>query len=282
MNKSLEKVYISVDIEGMEGVVSRNQTMRGHGDFELARRRLTMDVNEAIRASLDAGAKEIVVCDGHADMENLLLDELNPAADLISGAMRSSLQMQGIEEGFDAMVLFGHAGGGMTIGGVIDHTYNGRKVYGLRVNGIVMNTEAVFNAMVAGYYGTPLVTIIGDKAVVGEVKAHIPSCEGVIVKYGISRFSARSVHPQRAREMIYKGVVTGLQKRDKVELIKVSEPITMEVDFVASSSADTAELVPGVKRLTPRTVSYTGPAEEVFKVQELLLFRTVDDYPFSF
>ncbi len=282
MYKQLQKVYIYGDIEGMEGVVSRNQTMRGHGDFELARRRLTMDVNEAIKASIDAGAKEIVVCEGHADMENLLLDELNPAADLISGAMRSSLQMQGIEEGFDAMVLFGHAGGGMTIGGVIDHTYNGRKVYGLRVNGIVMNTEAVFNAMVAGYYGTPLVTIIGDKAVVGEVKAHIPSCEGVIVKYGISRFSARSVHPQRVREIIYQGITNGLQKREKVELLKVGTPITMEVDFITSNSADTAELVPGVKRLSPRTVSYTGLAEEVFKLHELLLFRTIDEYPFGF
>jgi D-amino peptidase len=275
-------VYISVDMEGMEGVVSRNQTMRGHGDFELARRRLTLDVNEAIKASIDAGAKEIIVCEGHADMENLLLDELNPAADLISGAMRSSLQMQGIEEGCDAMVLFGHAGGGMTVGGVLDHTYNGKKVQGLRVNGIVMNTEAVFNAMVAGYYDTPLVTIIGDKAVVSEVQAHIPSCEGVIVKTGISRLSARSIHPQRARKLIYEGVTRGLEQFESIALLKVNTPITMEIDFISSQSADVAELVPGVKRLTPRTVAYTGDAEDVFRLHELLLFRTIDEYPFGF
>ena len=67
-----KKLYISVDIEGMEGVVSRLQTVRGHGDFERARKRLTMDVNAAIRAAADAGVEEIVVADGHADMENLI------------------------------------------------------------------------------------------------------------------------------------------------------------------------------------------------------------------
>ena len=42
------KVYISVDIEGMEGVVSKLQTMRSSGDFTIARNRLTEDVNTAV------------------------------------------------------------------------------------------------------------------------------------------------------------------------------------------------------------------------------------------
>ena len=160
------RVYISVDIEGMEGVVSYNETLRGKGDYELSRRRLTKDVNAAIAAAKAEGATEILVCEGHADMENLLFDELDPAADLVSGAMRSSLQMQEIETGFDAMVLFGHAGGGQTVGGVLDHTFNSKKIHGLRLNGLTMNTEAVFNAAVAGHYGVPMVAVIGDRAVV--------------------------------------------------------------------------------------------------------------------
>lgn len=282
MSNKIRKVYISVDMEGMEGVVSKAQTLRGKGDYELARKRLTLDVNEAIKAAVDAGVEEILVCEGHADMENLLLDELHPAADLISGAMRPSLQMQNINEEFDAVVLFGHSGGGMTIGGVLDHTFNGRRIYGLRINGIVMNTEAVFNAMVAGYYGVPLVAIIGDSAVVEEVKIHIPSCEGIIVKQGISRLSARSLNPLRARELIYKGVLRALQKTDSIEVFKITEPMTMEIDFISSQGADVAELVPGVRRLSPRTVSYKGDPESVFKLHELLLFRVIEEYPFDF
>lgn len=276
------RAYISVDIEGMEGVVSYNETLRGKGDYELSRRRLTKDVNAAIAAAKAEGATEILVCEGHADMENLLFDELDPAADLISGAMRSSLQMQEIEAGFDAMVLFGHAGGGQTVGGVLDHTFNSKKIHGLRLNGLTMNTEAVFNAAVAGHYGVPMVAVIGDRAVVNEVHTFLPDCEGIVVKEGLSRFSARSIHPVRARERIEQGVRKALRERERKQLLKLKEPLTMEIDYFYSAGADTASLVPGVKRISPRTVSFTGSAETVFRLHELLLFRTVDEYPFGF
>lgn len=278
---SANRVYISVDIEGMEGVVSKNSTLRGKGDFNLARKRLTLDVNAAIQAAVDIGAKEIVVCEGHADMENLLIDDLNPAADLISGAMRYSLQMEGISSEFDSLVIFGHAGGGMSVGGVLDHTFNSKRIHGLRINNMTMNTEAVFNTMVAGHYGVPLVAIIGDSAVVSEVKQFVPNCTGVVVKEGITRLSARSISPVKAREMIYTQVKESLLNGNK-ELLRAEEPMTMEIDFIYSQGADVAELVPGVKRISPRTVSYTGKAEDVFRLHELLLFRVMDEYPFGF
>ena len=74
------KVFISVDIEGMEGVASKLQTTRSSGDFIIARKRLAGDVNAAVQVAVDAGAEEILVCDGHADMENIILDDLHPEA----------------------------------------------------------------------------------------------------------------------------------------------------------------------------------------------------------
>ena len=64
------KVYFSVDIEGMEGVVSKLQTTRNSGDFIIARKRLVGDVNAAVQAAVDAGAEEMLVCDGHGDKES--------------------------------------------------------------------------------------------------------------------------------------------------------------------------------------------------------------------
>ena len=277
---SVKKVFISVDLEGMEGVVSKLQTLRSNPDFGLARKRLTLDVNAAVEGALLAGAEEIVVCDGHADMENILLDDLHPEVKLISGAMRSSLQMQGIEGGYDALVVFGHAGGGLTIGGVMDHTYNSMRVYNIRMNGVTVNTEAVMNGMIAGYYGVPLAVVIGDEAMVNEVKEFAPRVEGVIVKSGFSRFSALSLSPLKAREAIREGVKKGLARAKHIEPLTLAEPIEMEIDFRDAHTADAAELVPGVKRLTPRTVSFTGDGPTVFKLQELLLFRLLDEYPF--
>lgn len=272
----IKKVYISVDIEGMEGVVSQLQTSRSNPDFNIARKRLAEDVNAAVRASLDCGAEEIVVCDSHADMENIILEDLHPEAKLISGAIRSSLQMEMIEDGFDAVIIFGHAGAGITKNGVIDHTYNGRKIYNIRMNGVTMNTEGVLNAVIAGHYGIPVVAAIGDKAYAEEMASFIPDIETIVVKEGLSRFSALSIHPTKAREKIYEGVKKGLMKKATIKPLKLSEPITMEIDFKDSNMAETAELIPGVERPQSRTITYTGDAETIFKLQELIIFRLVD------
>ncbi|MBQ2690802.1 MAG: M55 family metallopeptidase [Clostridia bacterium] len=272
----MKKAFISADIEGMEGNVSRMQSNRGNPDYPLARKRLAEDVNAAIRACFDSGYDEVYVCDGHGDMENLIIEDMDPRCKLISGAMRSSLQMEGIDSSFDAYISFGHAGAGLTIGGVIDHCYNGGKIYNLRFNGVTMNTETVANGLVAGFYGVPLVACIGDKALAEECKAFVPNMEAVVVKEGRSRFSAVSVHPTVAREMIYNGVKAALARIDEIKPIECPNPLTMEIDFKDSNMADTASLVPGVVRLSPRTVSFTSDPETVFKVHELLFYRVVD------
>lgn len=272
------RVYISADIEGMEGVVSKMQTLRSGQDYDLARKRLTEDVNSAIKAAFDLGAERVAVCDGHADMENLILEELNQEAEYISGAMRSSLQMQCIEEGFNALVVFGHSGAGQSVNGVLNHMYNSRKIYNVRLNGKIINTEAVCNAIIAGYYGIPLIAVIGDEAVNEEVKAFVPDVESIVVKRGISRYSAVSVSPIKARRMIYEGVTNALMRRDRIAPLKIDEPITMEIDYMDSGMADTACLVPNVVRLGPRTVSYTGNGPDIFRLQELLFFRLVDEF----
>lgn len=271
------RVYISADIEGMEGVVSKLQIVRGASDYAVARKRLAEDVNAAVQACLDFGADEVVVCDAHGDMENILIEDLHPEAKLISGAMRSSLQMQCIEEGFDAVIIFGHAGAGVTLNGVLDHTYNGRKIHNIRMNGTVMNTEAVLNAAIAGHYNIPLVAAIGDQAFAQEIKSFIPEVETIVVKKGLSRFSAISIHPTKARALIYEGVIKGLDRIQTIPPFKLTEPITMEIDFKDSHMADTAQLVPGVERLSPRTIAYTGNAETIFRLQELIIFRLVDE-----
>ncbi len=272
----MKKAYISADIEGMEGNVSLLQSSASGRDFALARKRLAGDVNAAIAACFDAGFDEVLVCDGHADMENLILEDMDPRCKLLSGAMRSSLQMEGIDETFDAYISFGHAGAGLTIGGVIDHCYNGGKIYNLRFNGVTMNTETVANALVAGFYGVPLVACIGDKALAEECRAFVPNVEGIVVKEGCSRFSAISVHPTVARERIYNGVKAALERLDEIKPLDCPAELTMEIDFKDSNMADTASLVPGVKRLSSRTVSFTSDPVTVFKVHELLFYRVVD------
>jgi D-amino peptidase len=274
----MRKVYISVDIEGMEGVVSSFQTNRQNSDFNIARKRLAKDVNAAIQACLDYGVEEVVVCDAHADMENIILEDLHPEAKLISGAIRSSLQMEAFDATYDALIIFGHAGGGVTFNVVIDHTYNGGKIYNIRMNDQTLNTEALLNATVAGHYNVPLIAIIGDEAVAKEVTDVIDNVETIIVKKGLSRFSAMSIHPEKARELIYSGVTSALKKTHTIKPFKLEEPIKMEIDYKASNMAETAALIPCVERVRPRTVRVTADAETIFKLKELMIFRLKDKY----
>ncbi len=111
-----------------------------------------------------------------------------------------------------------------------------------------------------------------------EVSAEIHNVEQIVVKRGLSRFCAESIHPIKARELIYNGILNALKKADKIEPFKLEEPIKLEIDYFSSNMAETASLIPGVARTTPRTVEVTSDAETIFKLQNLMVFRLKDSY----
>lgn len=266
------KVYISVDMEGVGGAVSRDQVRSSGLDYQRFRRLMTEEANAAIQGALDAGATEIVVNDSHGSMRNLIIEDLNPAADLISGSPKQLSMMEGIDGSYDAVVFVGyHASMGVKYG-IMDHTMSSANVANVRINGKIHN-EAGLNAAIAGYYNVPVVFIAGDKAVVDEARAIIGSqIEGAAVKEGVAHLAARNVPVQRAREMIREGVRRGIEKRSSMPVYKISSPITLEIEFLSSGRADQPSLIPGVKRVSGREVSYTGQDYiEVFKLFRALI-----------
>ncbi len=70
------RVYISVDMEGVSGVVHEDQTdpteSRHAGEYNRFRRPMTDEANAAITGALDAGATSVLVHDGHWLMRNYL------------------------------------------------------------------------------------------------------------------------------------------------------------------------------------------------------------------
>ena len=69
------KVYISVDMEGITGVVSSDQLGPTSFEYQRAREWMTGEALAAIQGARDAGATEIVVSDSHGNGENLLIDQ---------------------------------------------------------------------------------------------------------------------------------------------------------------------------------------------------------------
>jgi D-amino peptidase len=261
------RVYISVDMEGIAGVVHEDQTdpikSRHAGEYNRFRRLMTNEANAAIAGALEAGASGVLVNDSHWLMRNLLAEELNPGAELLSGGPKRLSMVEGIDGGFDAAMFIGYHARAGTRHATIDHTYTSR-VYEARINGQPVG-ELALNAAMAGVHGVPVALVSGDQSLAAEARALLGSgVETVTVKEAVGRFAARSVAPEIACERIRAGAMAALKRKQAPFTFK--SPIRLEVDFIVSQMADMAELVPGSSRTGGRTVGYVDDDyREVFR-----------------
>jgi D-amino peptidase len=248
------RVFISVDMEGIAGIVHAEQTRPHAPEYERSCRLMTAEANAAIEGALAAGAQEIIVSDSHWDMRNIIADELHPAAELIQGSPRPWSMMQGIDESFEAVCFIGYHARAGTEAAVIDHTYTG-SILNVRLNGQLVG-EIGINAALAGYFDVPVAVVTGDQQAVAEAQALLGTdLTTVAVKQSVARFAARSVAPVVAHERIREAMTQALRRRRQPW--RVSSPITLSVDFMKTEQADMAGLLPGAERTAARTVEFT-------------------------
>lgn len=263
------KVFISVDLEGVSGVVYWNQTSYGKEDYERMRRLMTQEANAAIEGAFAAGATEVVVNDSHGSMRNIIIEDLNPRAKLITGSNKPLSMMEGIGPEFDAVVFVGYHSKAASLG-VLNHTYSGR-VSEFAVNGKVLG-ETGMNALIAGYYGVPVVCVTGDSEVTAEARDLLGDIVTVTVKEPRSQFSALCLHPEKARALIREGVEKAIRQKDLVKPLTPPVPATVRLGFHTSIMAEGALMMPRTKRVDPVTVEYTGEDYiEAFKAARVMI-----------
>lgn len=250
------KVFISVDMEGIGGVVHRDQVWSEGKDYDRARGWMTEEVNAAITGALAGGATEVLVNDSHGNMRNVLVENLHEKASLISGTPKPLSMMQGIDGSFDVVFFIGYHAGAGTEDGVLDHTYSSSTVSNVRINGKLMN-EAGINAALAGYHGVPVGLVTGDSNAVEQTRALVGDVEGVVVKEAVGRTAAKVMQPKKAQALIRKAAQTAVERRDDLQPLKLEKSNTVEVDFLTSAMADWAEMIPGVER-DGRTITYAS------------------------
>jgi D-amino peptidase len=266
------RVYISVDMEGVAGVVHEDQTdptdPRHVGEYNRFRRLMTSEANAAVEGALAAGATRVLVNDSHWLMRNLLAEELHPATELLSGGPKLRSMVEGVDLGFDAAMFVGYHAMAGTASAVIDHTYTS-LVHEVRLNGRPAG-ELAINAALAGIHGVPVVLVSGDQALAAEAKDLLgDGVEAVVVKQAVGRFAARSVSPAESCRRIREGATAALRRRH--EPLALPPPIKLEVEFAFTQMADMAELVPGSVRTGGRTIEYThDDYGEVFRAWRAL------------
>src|SRR5258707_15013694 len=101
------RVYVSVDMEGIAGVVHWADTKLEGVEYERARHWMTGEANAAIEGALAAGATEVVVNDSHGHMRNLLAEGLNAEAWLVRGSPKTFCMLVSLPAGFEAVLIVG-------------------------------------------------------------------------------------------------------------------------------------------------------------------------------
>lgn len=251
------KVFISCDIEGVSGVVSGAvQTSSEGRDYGRARDLMTAEANAAVAGALKAGATEVVINDSHGPMTNILIEKVNPAATLITGAPKHLSMMQGIGPEFQAAVFVGYHSK-MGTAGVLSHTISGGVVANIWVNEIPVG-ETGINAALAGYFGVPVVVVTGDDEVGREAKALLPHVHTATVKWAVNRQAARCLAPEKARQLIEEETAKALSDLDSAKIWLPASPVTFKLEFKDAGQADNAARMPYTKMVDPRTLSFTA------------------------
>ena len=248
-------VLISVDIEGISGVVSADAVTNTHHDYDRFRRLMTAEANAAIEGALRGGAQSVIVSDAHGSMTNILIEELNPAAELATGNPKPLSMMQGIGPEIAAVFLVGYHAAAGTQAAVLDHTYSGGTVFQVSLNGRPVG-EMGLNGALAGSYGAPVKLVTGDRATTEEARLLFGAIETVAVKDGVARTAARCLHPRIAQERIRQAAQRALAL--SVPPLVVAPPLSIKVIFQRSAHADMATLIPHSRRPDARTVEWTG------------------------
>lgn len=261
------KVYISVDMEGIAGIVSAAQT--GGSDYEWARPLMLAETNAAIAGAFEAGATEVVVNDAHGTHTNLRADQVDRRATLISGSPKPLGMVEGLDATFDAVIFIGYHGHANQVDALHGHTYS-HALRHVRLNGREVG-EYGTAGMVAGHFRVPVVFVSGDRAFAEEARSFFPGVEALAVKDAIGFNAARTLHPAVARERITAGVKAALAGRAKAKPVVITTPINLEVELSATPYADAMMFVPGMERVDGATVRYRAPdALVAYKVSRLI------------
>jgi D-amino peptidase len=263
------KVYISVDMEGVAGVVTADQLLPSGFEYERFRRFMTDEAVAAVRGAQAAGATEVVVSDSHGNGESLLVELFPKDVRIVRSWPRHGEMMAGLDSSFAAALFVGYHASTTNPKGVRAHTISSAHFTRVALNGTAV-TEAELNAAYAGAMGVPVVFMSGDDVAVSEVTTRLGEMESVITKKSLGFHSAESLTPAAACDKIYQGALSAVTHRDKRKPYVVSSPITLDISFKNYTSAEILAYLRSVQRTDSHSIRFVG--SDMAEVMDFIVF----------
>lgn len=269
------KVFISVDMEGIAGVVSASQLAPGSFEYERFRRFMTLEALAAVEGAKQGGATDVIVTDAHGNEQNLLIELFPADVRIVRGSPRHLGMMGGLDASFDAAMFVGYHASTSNSAGVRAHTFSSARFTRVTLNGTPV-TEGAWNAAIGGQYGVPIVFASGDNAALAEIRGAIGDFEAVETKRTLGFHSAETMTPEAAQRLIREKAATALKDLAKRKPYRVAGPITATISFKSVTPVEIASYLTQVfTRVDSHTLRFTAKdmAEASDIVEFLMAYR---------
>jgi len=264
------KLYISIDMEGITGLVDNTFVDSRQYNYTRGQHIMTNEANHVIGTAFDEGWQEVIVNDSHSKMNNLLIEKLHPETQLISGDVKPFSMVQGLDASYTGAAFLGYHTRAARKG-VLSHT----MIFG--VQNMYINEMAIgemgFNAYVAGHYGVPVLLVAGDDETAIEAEELIPGVTTAIVKKRISRTAALCLTPQKSGELLREKTKEALANADKVKPLVPPENPVLTIEFANYGQAEWAHLMPGTT-IDANSPVVTFPAKNILEAYQAMLVMT--------
>ena len=252
------KAYISVDLEGVSGIIHSSQTQPSEPGYNRALEMMHDETNAAIKGLLEAGVDEIVVNDSHWDMRNLHLERLHShkAVHLRSGWQKPFSMVSGLNEASkrpDFTIFLGYHARAGHAHGVLSHTYRAQIFFEVLLNDVPVG-ETGLNAALAGHFGVPVALVTGDDVVCAEARDLLGDVMTCQVKEAVSRYSAVFPDYQTTLSRVQEAAKAAALSSKNWQLFKAKDPARIGITMFDPAMADAAELIPNIKRLDSRKI----------------------------
>ena len=252
------KYCVVTDMEGLCGVSSLNEcSPKDKAAYRYGLEQLAGDTNAAVAGLFDSGATEVIVWDGHGDNDQCAFEKvaLDPRASFKTISDNYPRIFGGLDHSARGLVIIGQHAMAGTIGGFLDHTRGIKDICRFLING-EEHGEISHLALMAGYYGVPLIYVSGDDAACREAKRLFPHVGVTPTKRGTGWETVELYPSEQVRPAIRKEIALAAARAGQCTAWKPRVPIDIMIEFSWSGLPDRLAQFPGVRRDHARIVSW--------------------------
>lgn len=241
----MDKLYISVDIEGSCGIADWKETELENPQSAYFRAEMTQEAKAACEGAIAAGADDILVKDAHDSGRNIDPSALPERARIMRSWTRDPYSMMaGLDQSFCGAMFIGYHSAAGTNGNPLAHTMNTDNVRVL-VNGRVAS-EFLINAYTAALFGVPPLALSGDRALCESALEICPNIKTVAVSEGLGNAST-SIHPELAHRLIKDAAREALAAGPAAFKLELPKEFDVEIEYKKHYLAYRGSFYPGAR-----------------------------------